>query len=71
MKLKHPKKDGDLSYYLTLFKIEGHSTWRADLKRDKNTFDKMIDPKTKVTERKVFRVDRLTGEVLSTHKGEE
>lgn len=58
-------KDGDLSYYLTLFKLEGHQTWRAALKSHPTSFDKEVKnwPKTspKVTEKQTLRIDRITG----------
>lgn len=53
-----PKKD--LSYYLTLFKIKGHSTWRAHLSGYADGFLKNIDINI-VTDKKVIRVDRLAG----------
>lgn len=54
-------KDKDLAYYLTLFKIEGHTTWRAHLAQDKEAFEKQKQPTwPKVTELVVMRIDRLT-----------
>ncbi len=53
----------DLTYYLTLFKLEGHETWRADLKNHKKGFEEaMKDLKAKITEKKVFEIDRFTGD---------
>lgn len=59
-------KEKDLAYYLTLFKIDGHQTWRADLKGHRSGFDEMINAinqksRPKVTEKMIIRIDRLTG----------
>ena len=58
-----PKKE--LAYYLTLFKIEGHETWRADIKANKEDFEKLL-PKVspKITEKNVIRIDRITGTIM-------
>lgn len=62
-KKKHDKPI-DLCYYLTLFKIEGHTTYRGHFAADKATFDKQLQPNTPaITERKLYRVDRITGEI--------
>lgn len=50
-----------LRYYLTLFKIEGHDTWRASLSQHENGFQDSIAALTKVTEKRVVRTDRITG----------
>ncbi len=64
---KHSNDKKELVYYLTLFKIEGHSTWRASLKIDIHAFDaewtKGINP-PKITEKKLFKVNRITGEIF-------
>ena len=60
-----PQKE--LAYYLTMFKVEGHSTWRAHLAQSKEGF---ADDQKKnwgkhaptVTETMVMRVDRITGQ---------
>lgn len=59
-----PEQKKDLAYYLTLFKIEGHQTWRADLKTSPDDFEKLL-PKVfpKITEKNVIRIDRLTGTI--------
>ena len=56
----------DLAYYLTLFKVEGHTTWRAHLGQDKDAFqhDKEKNWGKKgpvVTDIMVMRIDRITG----------
>ncbi len=62
-------KPGELMMYITLFKIVGHKTWRLHLGQDANHFDNYIkgDPKfPEITARKVFTLDRFTGEVSAT-----
>lgn len=57
----------DLCYYLTLYTLEGHTTWRAHLSSKKGAFE--IEQKNwalggkapKVTQAVVMRIDRLTG----------
>ena len=44
----------DLAYYFTLFKLKGHTTWRM-------TLEKHLPQHA--TERRKYRVDRVTGEV--------
>jgi len=60
--MKEEKKK-DLAYYLTLFKIEGHTTWRAHLGQFPDSFDrqKQNDNWPAVTEKQVLRIDRITG----------
>ncbi len=60
------KKEGELAYYITLFKLEGHTTWRVNLSQNKEGFaleqKKNWGPKpTKVTDIQILRLDRLTG----------
>lgn len=57
--MKNTKKE--LAYYIVLFKIEGHETWR--LTQDAS-FKNEHAQGTKITEVKKFRVDRLTGEIV-------
>jgi hypothetical protein len=61
-----PEEKKELAYYLTMFKLEGHETWRAHLGGHKDAFT--IEQKNwsgknvpKVTETRVLRFDRLTG----------
>lgn len=62
-------KEKELAYYLTLFKIEGHETWHSELSKHRDGFDEnrrkqgLIQALPKVTDKKVFRVDRITGEI--------
>mgnify|MGYP001564470505 CR=1 FL=1 len=56
----------DLAYYLTLFKIEGHSTWRSHLASARGKFERERSSWThppKITDKKVYRIDRVTGEI--------
>ena len=54
------------AYYLTIFKIEGHQTYRSDLSGYKEGFIEKTQSKgfPKVTEFKTYRIDRLTGEMV-------
>lgn len=64
MTKKKGHKVDDLAYYLTLFKLEGHQTWRAHLGGHKEAFD--VEQKNwlkgpVITEKQTMRIDRLTG----------
>lgn len=56
----------DFYYYLTMFKIEGHTTWRCVMSMDKKSFSKAVaaDPNhPKITDIKILLIDRITGEL--------
>lgn len=58
----------DLSYYLTMFTLEGHTTWRCHLSQKKDGFDhewnsQQQGVKPKITARNVIHIDRLTGTI--------
>lgn len=54
----------DPSYYLTLFKLEGHETWRAFLGTYPDSFEKQLQKETpKVTEKNVLKIDRINGTI--------
>lgn len=57
-KSKKPKRE--LAYFFTLFKLEGHTTWRMT-----TSFDLINETagKAKITEVKKFKVNRITGEI--------
>jgi hypothetical protein len=55
-----PKKE--LAYYLTIFKTKGHSTWRAHFSGSLDDFNAQAK-QTTVTEKKHYRIDRLTSEI--------
>jgi len=56
------KPERELAYYLTLFKIKGHSTWRAYLGGSKDSFKKqVVNDHHDITETMVMRIDRVTG----------
>lgn len=59
---KNQKPKREMKYFLTVFKIEGHQTWRASLSSDKNGFKDTVEEHAKVTEKKTIIVDRITGE---------
>lgn len=59
----------DLSYYVTLFTLEGHSTWRADLDSKPDGFQRKWDSqqqgtKPKILKKNVLKIDRLTGQII-------
>lgn len=60
------KKDSvDLNYYLTLYQLEGHTTWRASLSSHKKGFQKeALNINPKITDVLVYRIDRTTGSVI-------
>ena len=65
--MSEKQKMEDCAYYLTMFKLKGHSTWRLHMGGRKDDFDlkeKANWPKgnaPEITERNVLRFDRLTG----------
>jgi len=52
-------------YFITLFKIEGHEQWRLNSAVSAEGFDEEAkrNKYPKITDRKVFVVDRITGEM--------
>ncbi len=55
--------EDDFAYYLTLFKIEDHSSWRAHLSGHENGFENewaTNGKRPKITEKKIIRIDRKT-----------
>lgn len=66
MASSNPKTEKDPAYYLTLFRLEGHQTWRAHLARRKDGFDhewnmQQQGEKPKILERQVLKIDCITG----------
>lgn len=57
----------DPYYYIELFKIEGHTTWRcATPMKSPTGFDDEVKKNmggVKFTDRKTFKIDRMTGEI--------
>ncbi len=53
----------ELAYYLTVFKIEGHETWRASMGGYAGAFSESLKTGNhpKVTAKKLYRIDRITG----------
>lgn len=65
---KLKKKIQDPAYYVTMYKLKGHETWRAQLSDRVDGFDKSWRNQTEgilpeITERNVLRIDRLTGTI--------
>lgn len=62
---KKQNQKADLNYYLTLFKLEGHTTWRAHLGGHPEAFEKQVDNDNwpKITGTKTFVVDRVKGTI--------
>lgn len=58
--------EGAPSYFLNLFKIEGHKTYRCHIATGKDVFEQQIlnSGSTRVTEVKQFAVNRLTGDII-------
>ena len=52
-----------LVIYLTIYKLEGHETFRAHLGRDREAIDREATNNKwpKITERNVLVIDRITG----------
>lgn len=60
------KSKKEKAYYLTLFKIEGHKTWRAHLAAGAKQFDEERSrwvKSPKITDRSTLRIDRITKEI--------
>ncbi len=60
-------KDTEKAYYLTLFTLEGHKTWRAELGGSEESFEEKRKTNwgahpTKILEKHVLRIDRITGQ---------
>lgn len=54
------------AYYVTLFKTAGHETWRMHTGKTPETFAEEVKrnmKKVEITDRKVHRVDRITGAI--------
>ncbi len=63
---KHPKKEGPKSSYAVMFTIEGHATWRISLYPGKADFDDYLSKQInhpKITAKKFFVIDRITGNI--------
>lgn len=58
--------------YLLLFKVAGHSTWRASMYPDKGAHDKYMEVATKhpeITDKKWFVIDRIAGTITEEKNG--
>lgn len=59
-------KKSELKYYVCLFKMEGHETFRMQTGKTVNDIEYYLKTqigKNKVTARKFFEIDRLTGKI--------
>lgn len=55
---------GELSYFLTLFKIKGHRTFRSALHKHPTSFEKgVVQSGSEINEKIIYKVNRLTGEI--------
>lgn len=55
----------EMFYYLTMFTIEGHKTFRANMAQYQDAFTKYAKVnKMKVTGRRDYKIDKITGEVI-------
>lgn len=52
-------------YYLTVFRIEGHTTWRTHLTEHEKGFEKQEKSLNfpMVTDKKTYIVDKVTGDI--------
>lgn len=54
----------ELKYFICLFKLEGHRTWRMLIHGTMEGLELQLKPphnKAKITAKKFFEIDRLTG----------
>lgn len=59
------ERSTDIAYYLTLFRLKGHTTWHAYLSRDYDGFKRNVETNNQnVTETRVIKIDRLQGSIL-------
>lgn len=60
----------DLAYYITMFKLEGHETWRCYMAQRKDSF-KSQEQKNwgknppKITKEQTLRIDKITGQITT------
>ncbi len=59
----YPTPD-QLKYYVCLFQLEGHTTWHGMFNKTVEGIERQLKPpqnRTKVTAKKFFEIDRITG----------
>ena len=58
-------KPESTEYFITVFLLEGHNRWRSHVGKDMECFERQSkhDNWPKVVEKKVTRIDRLTGDI--------
>jgi hypothetical protein len=59
-------KPKNTEYILTMFLLEGHDRWRSHVGKDPESFERQSKHESwpKVVNKKVYRIDRLTGDVI-------
>lgn len=67
---KHYREQRGAFYYVTLYRLEGHTKWRGRFGKDEDSFDRSWEiengnSKPAITERRVLKLDRMTGEIVS------
>lgn len=50
-------------YYLTLFRRKGQSIWKCEVANDKDHFSKYTEKLSRVVNKKVYLINRVTGEI--------
>ena len=64
---KEHKPLSDAAYYVTMYKLQGHETWRVSIAQNPDHFEtvekKNWPPTVVVTEKNVIRIDRITGQI--------
>lgn len=63
MAIPKQKPANDLAYYLTLFTVKGHTTYRTHLSSHKDGFETDENMQAEVTSSTKHRIDRITGKI--------
>lgn len=59
-------KQKPIAYYITIFRSKGHETWHGEFDCWPDGFDNKIKSgqiKSEILEKRVIRIDRITGEL--------
>lgn len=59
----NPKRE--LAYYLSIFKVKGHETWRSNFCQSAEGLKDSKAMAATLTDEKIFRIDKITGEITS------
>ncbi len=61
------KSKEKLEYFINLFKVEGHGTWRISVHAKAGDFERLLGidgtKKPVITDKKILIVDRVTGDI--------